>query len=52
MAKSTTSDPDQEYIYFIPSEKFPFTCYILSEEFNIPFYSTSNGYTNYYIGVF
>jgi len=43
MARST-SDPDQEYIYFMGSETLPSACYILSDESRIPFYSTSNGY--------
>jgi len=40
MARST----DQEYVYFMGSETLPSACYILSDESNIPFYSTSNGY--------
>jgi len=39
----SASDPDQEYIYFMGSETLPSTCYILSDEASIPFYSTSNG---------
>jgi len=44
--------PDQESIYFMGSETLPVTyfptistCYILSDEASIPFYSTFNGYT-------
>jgi len=37
----SASNPDQEYIYFMGSETLPSACYILSEESNIPFYSTS-----------
>jgi len=44
MARSTASDPDQEYIYFMGSETLPSACYILSDASSIPFYSTSNGY--------
>jgi len=36
-----TYDPDQEYIHFMESDTLRFTCYILSDESNIPFYSTS-----------
>jgi len=42
MARST-SDPDQEYIYFMGSETLPSACYILSDESSIHFYSTSTG---------
>jgi len=28
------------------SETLPSACYILSDEYSIPFYSTSNGYKN------
>jgi len=42
----STSDPDQEYIYFTGSETVPSACYILSDESSIPIYSTSNGYNN------
>jgi len=41
------SDPDQEYMYFMGSETRTIACYILSDESNIPFYSTSNGYKHY-----
>jgi len=37
-----TTDPDQEYINFIRSEKLPCISYILFNEFSIPFSSTSN----------
>jgi len=40
----SASDPDQEYIYFMGSETLPSACYILSDEYSIPFYSTNNGY--------
>jgi len=33
-------------VYFTGSETLPSTCYILSRETSIPFYSTSNGYKN------
>jgi len=41
---SGCSDPDQEFIYFMGSKTLPSTCYILSAESSIPFYSTNNGY--------
>jgi len=44
--KKVASDPDQEYIYFIGLKTIPSTCYILSDESSIPFFSTSNGYNN------
>jgi len=34
------------YVYFIGSKTLSFTCYILSDESIIPFYSTSNKYKN------
>jgi len=38
---------------FVWSQSTPYTaCYILSDEFSIPFYSTSNGYNYAYILVF
>jgi len=43
---SSASDPDQEYIYFIGLETLPSTCYILSDDSGIPFYSTSNWFKN------
>jgi len=54
MAKSSASDPDKKYIYFIGSETLPSTCCILSEEYSIAFYSKSVGYTlmDNIIGVF
>jgi len=53
-----SSDPDQDYIYFMGPKTLPsaiytlwgrkrFLRYILSDEFSIPFYSTSNGYRVY-----
>jgi len=31
-------------IYFMGTETLPSTCYVLSDESSIPFYSTSHGY--------
>jgi len=31
------------YLHFIDSETLPSTCYVLSDESNTPFYSTSTG---------
>jgi len=39
-----TRKDGQECILFIWSETPPSTCFILSDESSIPFYSTSNGY--------
>jgi len=47
MARSTRPvilNIDQEYIYFMGSDALLSTCYILSDESSISFYSTSNGY--------
>jgi len=44
MTRSTASDPDQEYIYFMGSETLPSACYIVSDESSTSFYSTSNRY--------
>jgi len=40
------SNPDQEYIYFMGSETLPSTYYILFPDYNISFYSISNGYSD------
>jgi len=36
----TDGDRDQEYICFMGSETLSSTCFILSDESNLPFYST------------
>jgi len=41
---ANVSAPD---IYFMGPETIPSACYIISDEFSIPFYSTSNGYFDY-----
>jgi len=38
------SDLAHENMYFIGSETFSYTCHILSDASNIPFYSASNRY--------
>jgi len=40
----SSSDDDQEYIHLMGSKTLVSTCYTLFPEYNIPFYSTSNGY--------
>jgi len=50
MARSTASDPDQEYVYFMGSETLP-SALQLSDESSIPFYSMRNGY-NYILTIY
>jgi len=50
MARSTRLGILIKNIYTL-WETLPSTCYILSDESSIPFYSTSNGYKNLFVGM-
>jgi len=45
------SDSDQKFIHSLGSETFSSTCYILSDESSIHFYSTNNGYKFGYLNL-